>query len=977
MLLRRMMALLLVALAILPAVMLASPAPVAAQSAEDEQAFDSYLSTIDSMAPSAGPINGALELASSGANSASLGVDLADFALHVDFAVPATQSGETWAASVAFRQSGSAFHYLLLWSDGGWSFAPANGGPVSTGTGVTVPAVGELLHLHIVAVADKAYVGIGKQYLTTLDLSALLESGDITVRANLLGRASAGATLDFEGFAAWDLTGVTPVSEAPAADPALQQTATAAAAVVQTPEPTATEVATAIAGTLPADVPGDDEATFNSYVAEALSRPILYGPGNGTIAHQPDAVSFYETGVTAADFIARVECVAGQSSAEGYWDCGFVFRGGGTDHYRVAYVSDGYWFLSQGANQPLQSGVDGPPSPAADSKVVLNLIAVGDTGYFGLNDQYIATLDLSAVQEAGYIDLASAFFADTFIENGGVAFEDLIVWSLDEGGVAAPSPTVGLEQLSPTAEAGTTAIVEQTPVATTSDLPGVEGNTFTSPTFGFSQSWSDAWTVSSASSSPTLDILELESGVVQADLIGEQWDLAGGSCFDRLIQYYENEPGYSDVRGAVDNVSVVPGVWETTGILTMTQTPDSGDPITYVNYAACSVLPGQNGIASLEQFVPIGDFAAQVAIMDELRASFSLTGQGSSVPVATETPVVSGPEPTPTSGFDVPTPTPVTGVVAPTETAASGQPGGNVVGNTYTSPTFGYSLTWDDSWSVTADESSEGIDFLRISSGILIADLYAATSVNSPLACVEELFNYYVNDELYSNVVYATGADGQPLLQDFGTYATGVISFTRLLDSGATIDQFSEATCHRMDEPGAVVVMEIYMSPADFVLQRSAISALQAGLVIPGQPAIATTEVPQTPIAQPTAEGSGTVVAPPEGGSESATFFLQPVNNSGVTGTGTLEAQTRLVIVTAIVIGAQAGDTVTIQRGSCSTISGGTEPDYIVGELDETGLLREELRVRLAALTGGEAYSVVVYAGGEDFSQAIACGDIS
>ncbi|MGD9710804.1 MAG: hypothetical protein AB7V46_01910, partial [Thermomicrobiales bacterium] len=749
----------------------------------------------------------------------------------------------------------------------------------------------------------------------------------------------------------------------------------------------------------------DDEAVFNAYLRQSLSSPILHGPESGTIVHEPDVVTFYDTGVEATDFIARIECLAGRSAAEGFWDCGIIFRSGEGGHYRLGYVSDGYWFHSQGPEQPLASGNDGPVLSTADAKVVLNLVAVGDKGYFGINDQFISALDLSGITTGGRIELASAFYADTYIENGGVAFEDFIVWSLDEE-VAQPSPTaggIGLEP-TPTTEGGfVTATADQTPVTAetpvespTTELVGVTGSQYTSPTYGYSLTWPAGWSVDSSSSDGSVDILGLSNTSVLVDLIGEPWAAADGSCFDRLLLYYQGNAEYSDIQGAMDSASAAPGIWDITGIITMNYTNESGETTAYVNYVSCSAIPGQEAIVTLEQFVPVTEFGANSDAMDELRGSFSIGG-GGLAPAATVTPGTTLTDPTATPGFSEPTATPGfaaptstpgfseptatagTGTVVETPTTTAGQQTVNVVGNTYTSPTFGYSLTWDETWQVVAEESTEGIDFLRISTDTLTADLYAAASENSPQQCIDELFNYYVNDELYTNVTYATGSDGQPILQDFGTYAHAVISFTRTLDNGQTIEQFSEATCFRMDQPGAVVILEVYMPPADYVLQRGAISALQEGLVVPGQPAVQIPEVAQTPVAVTTEEaGTETVVAPPEVETvESVTFFLAPVGNSGIQGTGTIEAQPRLVTVTAIVIGGSPGDTVTIQRGSCSTIGSGAEPDYIVGELDETGLLRSDLRVRLAALVGEEPYSVVVYPSGDEFTQALACGEIS
>ena len=70
------------------------------------------------------------------------------------------------------------------------------------------------------------------------------------------------------------------------------------------------------------------------------------------------------------------------------------------------------------------------------------------------------------------------------------------------------------------------------------------------------------------------------------------------------------------------------------------------------------------------------------------------------VGLPTETPIAGLPTETPAVGL--PTETPIAGTTAVVEpTTAAGTT--SVVGNTYTSPTFGYQLTWDPTWSVVTE----------------------------------------------------------------------------------------------------------------------------------------------------------------------------------------------------------------------------------------------------------------------------------
>ncbi|MGD9712176.1 MAG: hypothetical protein AB7V46_08940, partial [Thermomicrobiales bacterium] len=224
--LRRIVVLLLMAAMVLPTALAASPALAGSQAGSDDDLFQTYLASIDGVTPVAGPMDGELALDGSESNSQSLGVDLADALIQVDFTVPEVADGMIWAVSVAFRQRDEGFHYLVIWPDGAWSFAPFGGGAIQSGGGVVVGPAGTTVGLSIVAAGDTAYVGIDGAYLTTLDLSSSVDPGDITLSANLIGTADQTMTLGYSGFAAWALESgsLTPAIETPVATVAPTET---------------------------------------------------------------------------------------------------------------------------------------------------------------------------------------------------------------------------------------------------------------------------------------------------------------------------------------------------------------------------------------------------------------------------------------------------------------------------------------------------------------------------------------------------------------------------------------------------------------------------------------------------------------------------------------------------------------------------------------------------------------------------------
>ena len=124
----------------------------------------------------------------------------------------------------------------------------------------------------------------------------------------------------------------------------------------------------------------------------------------------------------------------------------------------------------------------------------------------------------------------------------------------------------------------------------------------------------------------------------------------------------------------------------------------------------------------------------------------------------------------------VQSPTPVAGF--PTETPVAGHdlPGVDAATNTYTSPTFGYQLTWDPTWSAVTSSSQESFDVLRITNGVTTTDLYSGVSTMSLEQCITSLVEYYQGNASYTNVVHVPFANGQQILIQ-GNVAIATLTF--------------------------------------------------------------------------------------------------------------------------------------------------------------------------------------------------------
>ena len=158
---------------------------------------------------------------------------------------------------------------------------------------------------------------------------------------------------------------------------------------------------------------------------------------------------------------------------------------------------------------------------------------------------------------------------------------------------------------------------------------------------------------------------------------------------------------------------------------------------TFVSGLDLSALPGPGSVSAVigffnETYVAGGQTPYEDFVIWSFDQGGATPSETAVVGVPTTAPTVAlPPVQTPTTaGLPVETPTPVAGL--PTETPAAlpttAAGTSNVVGNTYTSPTFGYQLTWDPTWSVVTDSSQNQFDVLRITNGVVTTDLYSGVS---------------------------------------------------------------------------------------------------------------------------------------------------------------------------------------------------------------------------------------------------------
>jgi endonuclease YncB( thermonuclease family) len=158
-----------------------------------------------------------------------------------------------------------------------------------------------------------------------------------------------------------------------------------------------------------------------------------------------------------------------------------------------------------------------------------------------------------------------------------------------------------------------------------------------------------------------------------------------------------------------------------------------------------------------------------------------------------------------------------------------------VVGTTYTSPQFGYSVTWDESWAVI-EEISEEVDRITVTNGIGFAQFIG---INAPGANAQLIVVLGVGevraDSHVSNVQELPASDGIPGSGGDESRYFKTISYTYTSDDGTTQDLIDYYEARTFSDGQSAVLFVGSASPDIFPLAMTTFQPLIDSLVIPGE----------------------------------------------------------------------------------------------------------------------------------------------
>ena len=164
---------------------------------------------------------------------------------------------------------------------------------------------------------------------------------------------------------------------------------------------------------------------FENFKGNRLAR--RYGPAEGRLETTPESVGLHVSGVSTRDLVVEANFVSPPGSD---WYYSFTIRG--PDYVHSEYIGlhgTGWWFHQTSDDDDYPILASGYLSSAGTTFLASNhllIIAIEEAGWFFVNGQLVAKLDLDHNQNHGQVTALSGFFD---AERGSVEFENFNVWA--------------------------------------------------------------------------------------------------------------------------------------------------------------------------------------------------------------------------------------------------------------------------------------------------------------------------------------------------------------------------------------------------------------------------------------------------------------------------------------------------------------------------------------------------------------------
>ena len=286
-----------------------------------------------------------------------------------------------------------------------------------------------------------------------------------------------------------------------------------------------------------------------------------------------------------------------------------------------------------------------------------------------------------------------------------------------------------------------------------------------------------------------------------------------------------------------------------------------------------------------------------------------------------------------------------------------------VEGTTYESPTFGYTLTYDDSWT-PKETSRRGTDTLELDNGTSSLQFSGAATTDTPQECVDNLIDNLQGADTITDVTVAIDENDEELRGEIDNGEYAVLQVTVEGDQGSS-ELTMYYSCLPIVEGESMLAITHVASADDYNDEIENRAAVLDTLSIEGGSA----GPDRTPTEEPTAESTASEL--PEG---SVTFSLEATEQNGALVFGTLVPKRNRTDVSVIILPVEprVDYVVTINSGTCRR-PGNTE--FALGSADKVGLLEATVDATVEELSSGDY--IMVIADGGDLDAIIACGPLT
>lgn len=463
----------------------------AQESSRDSVIFQKLLDTVGLLEPLVSDQQGAIEPAPDRVSFDPIDGIAADFGFRVSFQ-PASASDGPWDFGLAYRVGSEGEHFrFVVDSAGRWNASVGSASPQISGDGLAISSGGTLA---LFAIGDIGYVGIGDEFLTTVELTEIANPGGFATGSGFSADTGPdAAVVAYDELAIWSFD---EVPEKPGGIPRSVLTEQSA----------------------PADI-------LEAGLRAADQSAPVFGPQSGSLDHSAEQATIYLAGVDLDDSVIRAECLRPSEIESNVFDCGVLFRVQSADElFRLVIVSDMSWWLLDGSNGVVDSGIIS--SGDLNDGIRLDVLIESETSVFAVNGLFVEQIELGESPGSGDIAVGTGFFSDTYSANASTPFEAFSVWPIvnSDGAVGADAAAGNIAEFG----------------------DGSTNSEYESPRFGYEVVIPDGWAILESESSQGMDYLAAANGVVSVEVFGFGGTETPQECVEFRISTLERDGDIAD-----------------------------------------------------------------------------------------------------------------------------------------------------------------------------------------------------------------------------------------------------------------------------------------------------------------------------------------------------------------------------------------------------------------------------------------------